>query len=102
MRRAAKVDRNQAEIVQALRDIGARVKTTHMIGGGFPDLVVEYRRTVWLLEVKDGTKSPSRRRLTPDEERFHALWDCAVVVKSVDEAIMLLTSYDGPADVPPF
>ena len=42
-RRAAKVDRNQPEIVDALRKCGAFVKDCSGVGAGFPDLIVCFR-----------------------------------------------------------
>lgn len=87
-RRAAKVDANQTEIVEALRGIGASVFPTHMVGNGFPDLVVGFRGINFLLEVKDGSKPPSARRLTKDEEEFFSSWCGEVgVVNNPDEAI---------------
>ena len=97
-----RVDANQAEIVAALRDIGARVLDLHEVGKGCPDLLVEYRRALWLIEVKDGEKPPSKRRLTPAEEKFFLEWDTPIIVKSADEAIRYITGYASPADVPPF
>jgi hypothetical protein len=89
MRRAARVDRNQAEIVEALRKAGATVHITSSAGDGFPDLVVAYQRQTYLLEVKDGTKPPSERELTPDQVRFHVEWNGGpcLVVNSVSEAL---------------
>jgi hypothetical protein len=74
VRRAAKIDANQPEIVAALRKAGALVIPTHMVGGGFPDLVVCFRGQTLLMEVKDGSKPPSARLLTPDQLAFHAAW----------------------------
>lgn len=81
MRQKAKVDDNQAEIVKALRDAGASVAVTSAQHKGFPDLVVGYKGKTFLLEVKDGAKPPSARRLTADQERFFSDWvgHCAVV-----------------------
>ena len=88
MRKRARVDDNQREIVNALRDIGASVLSLATIGGGCPDLVVGYRGTNYLLEVKDGGKSPSKRKLTKDEENFINNWRGRVaVVYSIDDAI---------------
>lgn len=91
MRYAAKVDANQPEIVKALRDVGCCVALTHAIGDGFPDLIAckpFYPYELKLLEVKDGAKPPSARKLTPDQEAFHAKWKGPIyVVKSVDEAL---------------
>ncbi len=70
MRRAAKIDTNQNEIVDALRLAGATVAITSAVGGGFPDLVVGYECRNYLIEVKDGKKSPSKQRLTPDQKIF--------------------------------
>lgn len=89
MRRAAKVDRNQAEIVDALRKAGATVQSLAAVGGGVPDLLCGFRRQTFLLEVKDGKQPPSARELTPDQVAWHLAWGGGgcVVVNSVDEAL---------------
>lgn len=74
VRRRAKVDANQAEIVQVLRRIGATVQSLAEVGDGCPDFLVGFRGRNYLLEVKDGSKSLSRRRLTEDEQRWHVVW----------------------------
>ena len=91
MRRRARVDANQRQIVQALRAIGATVEPLHFVGRGFPDVLVGYRGVNLLLEIKDGEKPPSARHLTPDEQEWHAKWRGQVaVVESVEEAIELV------------
>jgi len=88
MRRAARVDDNQAEIVAALRAAGCTVQSLAAVGKGCPDAAVGFRGRNLLLEIKDGAKPPSKRKLTPDEERWHAAWRGQVaVVESVDEAL---------------
>lgn len=88
MRRAAKIDDNQREIVDALRQAGCSVQSLAGVGKGVPDLVVGFRKRNFLLEIKDGSKSPSKRKLTPDEQNFHKMWKGAVViVESIDEAL---------------
>jgi hypothetical protein len=42
MRRIARVDKNQAEIVSALRKAGARVLHLHQHGEGCPDILVGF------------------------------------------------------------
>jgi len=74
MRRAAKIDDNQKEIVDYLRKIGATVRSTAAIGQGFPDLVIGYKGQNFLVEVKDGSKVPSKRKLKPDEQAFFDSW----------------------------
>jgi len=91
MRRAARVDANQADIVHVLRRAGATVQLIHVIGDGCPDLLVGWRGRNLLLEVKDGSRPPSERCLTPDEERWHALWRGQVAVVTCErEALALL------------
>lgn len=95
-RRAARVDDNQADVVAALRAIGASVTPTHAVGGGFPDLVVGWRCRTYLLEVKDGRKPPSRRRLTAAQVEWHEAWRGQVaVVSSGREAIDYLLSMEA-------
>lgn len=70
-----KVDANQKEIMGKLRMIpGVTVATTHTIGKGFPDIVIGYKGLNYLVEIKDGSKPPSQRKLTKDEVSFHSNW----------------------------
>lgn len=72
--KAARTDANQAEIVAALRKAGAKVYVSSSFGQGFPDLIVGYQGRFVLLEIKDGAKPPSARKLTKDQVKFHAEW----------------------------
>ena len=93
MRRAAKVDANQAEIVQALRQIGAVVQSLAAVGNGCPDLLVGFRGKNWLLEIKDGNKPPSAQALTPHQVEWHRVWaGHVVVVNSVESAIAAINN----------
>tara|TARA_R110000824_G_scaffold352903_4_gene540006 strand:- start:889 stop:1209 length:321 start_codon:yes stop_codon:yes gene_type:complete len=91
MRRAARIDDNQNEIVKHLRDHGASVQILSMVGKGCPDILVGYtnaigvRRTI-VLEIKDGNKPPSQQRLTADEEKWFDTWkgDAAVVNSTLE------------------
>lgn len=86
--RAAKVDDNQTEIVKALRQVGATVKALHAVGDDFPDLAVGYHGRTYLIEIKDGNKPPSRRKLSPGQKEFHESWrGHAAVANNVDEAL---------------
>lgn len=87
-RYAAKIDANQPEIVSALRKAGCFVQPLHTVGGGVPDLLVGRAGVNHLLEIKDGSKPPSARRLTPDQVEWHALYRGTVhIVTSIDEAL---------------
>lgn len=92
--RAARVDANAPEIVAALRRVGAIVRVIRQ-GEGIPDLLVGYRGQTVLMEVKDGAKPPSARRLTPDEQKFFDEWTGGpcVIVNSTEEALQVLESF---------
>lgn len=83
-----KVDENQKEIVAAFRKFGYSVAHTHTIGKGFPDIIVAKNLCTILVEIKDGKKAPSKRKLTPDEEKFHNEWQGQmVIIESVDDVV---------------
>jgi Holliday junction resolvase len=91
MRQRAKIDDNQPEIVKALQQIGCSVQSLAACGKGVPDLLIGYRGHNILLEVKDGAKTASRKKLTPDQLIWHALWSGQVaVVSTVDEALKMV------------
>jgi len=88
VRRAARIDANQSLIIGALLRCGASVQTLAAVGQGVPDLLVGFRGRNLLLEVKDGTKPPSARKLTPDQVEWHGAWKGQViVVESVEQAL---------------
>ncbi|PSR54178.1 hypothetical protein AHMF7605_11920 [Adhaeribacter arboris] len=89
LRTAAKVDKNQAEIVRKLRQIGAYVKVVSQLKG-FVDIVVAYRRTWFFMEIKVDTKA----QLTPKEKEFwQEVGDRAPIyrVNSWEEALEVIT-----------
>jgi hypothetical protein len=88
VRRAAKVDANQREVVAALRGAGASVQLLHAVGEGCPDLLVGYKGLNMLLEVKDGKKPPSAQKLTPQQEIWHRDWRGHRVVVNSPEAAL--------------
>lgn len=93
MRKYGKVDANHWNIVQALRDLGCSVQSLASVGNGCPDLVVALRNCIWLCEVKDGSKPPSQRKLTADEQEWHERWKSEVhILYSVEDAVKMVTS----------
>ena len=87
----AKADRNQAEIVAALRKAGATVQHLHAVGKGCPDLAVGLRGVNYLIEVKDGMAPPSQAKLTAPQVKWHAGWKGAVhIAYSVDDALRIV------------
>lgn len=86
------VDANQVAVVAAFRGQGASVLHLHTVGDGCPDLLVGFGGVDQLVEVKDGRKPESARRLRPDQQRFHAQWRGrpVFVVTSAAEAVALI------------
>jgi Holliday junction resolvase len=74
MRKKGKTDANQAGIVEYLRRAGCRVLILSAVGSGCPDLLVGHKNKLALVEIKDGKKKPSARKLTPDQVKFHEDW----------------------------
>lgn len=88
MRRAAKIDANQEQVVSALRAAGAVVQSLAAVGNGVPDLLVMFRGNLFLLEVKDGRKVPSAQKLTEAQTKWHQAWGAMVeVVNSPESAL---------------
>jgi hypothetical protein len=90
MRRAAKVDSVQEEIVSALRDAGARVQSLAAIGKGCPDILVANGEGIWsslyLMELKTGKAEPNEL-----QKKWHIEWNAPVyVVRTPEEALRVI------------
>ena len=90
--RAAKIDANHEQVVSALRAAGASVQSLAGVGKGVPDLLVGFQGKTLLMEVKDGRKTPSARRLTEDQLKWHGAWNGGplAIVDSPDAALRML------------
>lgn len=89
MRYAQASDSNQADIVRMLRNMGFSVTDTHNAGKGFPDLAVGIHGHSFNVEIKDGSKIPSKRALTADQLEWHRDWRGHVaILESVDDAVL--------------
>ena len=97
MRRAARVDENQAEIVAAFRKLGCSVLDMSALGNGKPDLLVGHGGLNICVEVKDGSKSPSRRALRPLQRDFRDNWTGGLRIvenlADVAETVSMLRSW---------
>lgn len=76
--RKLKVDRNQGEIVELLRQLGVSVFDTHTVGRGFTDAVLGFRGTTYLAEIKDGKRLGWK--LTPAQKKFIVRWNGSAIV----------------------
>lgn len=90
--RPKRTDSNQSTLVKQIRTIpGVSVVSIHEKGQGVPDLLVGHRNKNYLLEIKDPSKPPSKRRLTPDEETFHQQWNGQIaVVHTLEDVLRIL------------
>jgi len=90
--RAARIDANHEQVVSALRAAGASVQSLAGVGKGVPDLLVGFQGKTLLMEVKDGRKTPSERRLTDDQIKWHGAWNGGplAIVDGVDAALRML------------
>ena len=88
-RHARRIDSNQRDVVACLEALGATVHSTAALGNGFPDLLVLHRGVLRLVEVKDGRKPPSARKLTPAEVAFARRFPVFLVECPEDAAEML-------------
>ena len=69
MRRASRQDANHSEIASAFaRAPGCRVVDVHAFAAIGCDLLVYWRGRCFHVEIKDGSKPPSARKLTDNEE----------------------------------
>jgi hypothetical protein len=97
VRRAARTDDNHIQIVDAFRASGVWVYSTAQLGNGFPDLMCakacpDPRQC--LVEIKDGSKPPSARMLTPAQVGFHARYPGACfVVTSVEDVARVVQQF---------
>lgn len=95
MRYAAKVDANQVEIVAAIRGHGASVSCTHTSGDGIPDLLVGFCNQNFVMEIKDGSKPPSQRRLTKAQVKWHSEWKGNVfIIETIEHALIILNEIE--------
>ena len=89
---AKRVDANQAQIVQQLRDFGASVKDIHEVKGCF-DILAGYRGRDYKFEIKT-----EAGKLTTAEIEFQNSWrgSPVYVIHDIEEAIQILI--DGSED----
>ena len=89
----SRVDSNQKYIVDGLRKFGATVLHTHTLKNAF-DILVGYEGRDFKMEIKDGKKPPSQRKLTAGELKFKNEWKGSEyhIVISLEEAIRIIVN----------
>jgi len=91
MRRNARVDANQSEIVDAALALGATVQSLAAVGAGCPDLVIGYRGKNYLIEVKNPSQPRYDREKNQWQKKFRDRWQGQVaVIETVEQLHELL------------
>lgn len=88
-RRVMRHDANHNSIVQALRKCGAKVLDLSGVGSDCPDLLVGWRSSMFLMEVKNPDNWYGKKGLTEGQRKFADGWsgNPVLVVKTVEEAL---------------
>lgn len=86
-----RVDANQPELVAVMRRLGCSWRSTHEIPGAL-DGIIGVAGIDQRIEIKDGKKPPSARRLTDAEQDEFDTWRGRPprVVESVEQLIVLI------------
>jgi len=88
----SRVDDNQPAIVQAFRALGWFVLHTHDLKNACDLMVVRNGRVI-AIEVKDGSKPASKRKLSAGESTFRDSWLANqgewLLITSVDDVLTL-------------
>ena len=91
MRYHPRLDANHHEIVDTLRSAGASVQSLASVGGGCLDILVGWRGANYLMEIKDGNKPPSARKLTEKEALWWNTWKGQkAIVENGQEALRVI------------
>lgn len=102
MRRAANVDANATAVTNAFRGLGCSVEPTHMVGRGFPDLVVGVAGINLLVELKAFPAHTEKGRLSDEQQAWHDAWRGQVcVVRSLEDVGRLVESVRAWREVAP-
>ena len=85
---AKRTDKNQQEIMDAMRKMGASVTDLSKVGKGCPDLLVGINQKTALVEIK----SSSKAKYTIHQEKWLETWKGGTVARidSIDSAIQLI------------
>lgn len=85
---AKKVDKNQSEIINAFKQLGASVLDCSHVGGGMPDILIGYRGHTVLVEIKSSVKA----HFTEPQLKFMENWKGSAVcrINDIQGAITLV------------
>lgn len=96
MRRAARIDANQPEIIRTLEEMGCTVQDLSRVGEGCPDILVGVCGRNILMEIKDGSRVASERKLNKRQREWFANWrGQRMVVESREQVIEIINEIRG-------
>jgi len=85
-------DANHAQIVSTFRSLGAYVVDIAAVKNAF-DIIVYHSGKTYSVEIKDGEKPPSARKLSKGEE------ECKMGIESVGCEYHVISSVDEAVDL---
>ena len=92
--RACRIDRNQPEIVKHFRDHGFSVLLIHTLKNCC-DIIISKNMKTACIEIKDGLKPKSARKLTEGELKFKNNWQGNYfIITSENDANKLILMWD--------
>lgn len=91
--RAKKIDANQPRIVEQLRDLFVSVQILSGVGEDCPDLLLGFRGKNFLVELKDPSQPPNKRKLRPGQQEFFDGWRGQVAKCETLEEILVVIGY---------
>ncbi len=90
---ARKKDDNHDEIVDEFKRLGCGVKDVHNLPD-FVDIIICYKSATVMVEIKDGAKPASARKLTSGEKKFSdewiakgGKWACIETIEQANELV---------------
>lgn len=91
-----RTDANQKSLVKFMRRLGAAVFDTSGVGNGFPDLVVCFRGSNLLIEIKNPKTYHGRAGLSDHQQKFANEWmgGPIYIVKTADDVVRALLAAD--------
>ena len=91
---ACRVDSNHTEVISAFRKLGCSVLPIHTLKNCGDAIVAKNMRTA-IIEIKDGKKPPSQRKLTKGESEFAKKWlGLYVVIMDLEDVINLVRALE--------
>lgn len=93
--RANRIDSNQVEIVEYFRSWGCTVLNISSLKNACDLVVARHGRTI-MIEIKDGAKPKSARKLTSGEQKFKEEWaGCWRLCESIKDADKIINELNS-------